>query len=131
MRKPTLIPNDARPTALQIIEDEGLIGNLEGKVFCHWSNLWYWHRDIESFTCNGRPCLRHRLRCEKGQAVVGSILTEKIKTGGTITLIKTELVSVRAGAQDFLRQSKVLNVLINNAGAMTTPEGRTKDGFKT
>jgi hypothetical protein len=25
--------NDARPTALQIIEDEGLIGKLEGKVF--------------------------------------------------------------------------------------------------
>ena len=33
MRKPTLIPNDARPTALQIIEDEGLIGKLEGKAF--------------------------------------------------------------------------------------------------
>ena len=26
-------PGDARPTALQIVEDEGLIGKLSGKVF--------------------------------------------------------------------------------------------------
>jgi len=71
---------------------------------------------------------------EKGQAAVDSILAEKIKTGGKITLIKMELdslASVRAGAQDFLQQSKILNVLINNAGVMATPEGRTKDSFET
>ena len=60
---------------------------------------------------------------EKGQAVVDSILAEKIKTGGKITLIEMELdslASVRVGAQDYLQQSKILNVLINNAGAMAT-----------
>ena len=41
------------------------------------------------------------------------------------------LASVRAGAQEFLQQSKILNVLINNAGVMATLEGRTKDGFRT
>lgn len=41
------------------------------------------------------------------------------------------VASVRAGAQDFLQQSKILNVLINNAGVMATLEGRTKDGFGT
>jgi hypothetical protein len=46
-------------------------------------------------------------------------LAEKVKTGGKITLIKMELdslASVHAGTQDFLRQSKILNVLINNDG---------------
>lgn len=41
------------------------------------------------------------------------------------------LASVRAGAQDFLQQSKILNVLIDNAGVMATLEGWTKDGFRT
>ena len=41
------------------------------------------------------------------------------------------LASVRAGAESFLKQSKTLNILINNAGVMATPEGKTKDGFET
>ncbi|UKZ94635.1 uncharacterized protein TrAFT101_009490 [Trichoderma asperellum] len=31
----------------------------------------------------------------------------------------------------FLSVSRVLNILIRNAGVMTPPEGRTKDGFET
>jgi NAD(P)-dependent dehydrogenase (short-subunit alcohol dehydrogenase family) len=41
------------------------------------------------------------------------------------------LASVRAAAESFLKQSQTLNILINNAGVMATPEGKTKDGFET
>jgi len=43
-----------------------------------------------------------------------------------------DLQSVKKGAEAFLSQSgNKLNVLINNAGVMATPEGKTKDGFET
>jgi NAD(P)-dependent dehydrogenase (short-subunit alcohol dehydrogenase family) len=41
------------------------------------------------------------------------------------------LASVKAGAKAFLEQSSQLNILINNAGVMACPEGKTVDGFET
>ncbi|PYI03223.1 short chain dehydrogenase [Aspergillus sclerotiicarbonarius CBS 121057] len=38
--------------------------------------------------------------------------------------------SVKAAAADFLRQESRLDILINNAGIMMTPEGITKDGYE-
>lgn len=40
------------------------------------------------------------------------------------------LASIKAGATDFLRRSKGLNILICNAGVMACPEAHTKDGFE-
>lgn len=54
--------------------------------------------------------------------------------GGKITLVNMSmdnLSSVKQGAQDILSQTKTINGLINNAGVMATPEGKTKDGFET
>lgn len=53
----------------------------------------------------------------EGKKVVKDI--ESNAKGGKITLIKMEmddLESIRKGAEDFLAQSKTLNILINNAG---------------
>ena len=48
----------------------------------------------------------------------------KAKTqGGKITLLHLELdslASIKAGAAEFLRQSSQLNVLVNNAGYVTS-----------
>ena len=41
-----------------------------------------------------------------------------------------DLASVRAFAEDFKRDHDALHLLINNAGVMNTPEGKTKDGFE-
>ncbi|OCL05058.1 short-chain dehydrogenase [Glonium stellatum] len=127
--------DDARPTALQIIEDEGLIGKLGDKVFLVTGvSSGIGIETLKALHATGAHVFGTVRDVEKGQAVVDSILAEKIKSGGKITLIKMELdslASVRAGAQDFLQQSKILNVLVNNAGVMATPQGRTKDGFET
>ena len=44
---------------------------------------------------------------------------------------QTSLKSVRACAAKFLERSKTLNILINNAGIMATPEVTTEDGFES
>lgn len=41
------------------------------------------------------------------------------------------LASVRACAEEFKAKSQTLNILIENAGVMACPEGRTADGFET
>jgi len=43
----------------------------------------------------------------------------------------SSLASIRAFAKDFARGHERLDVLINNAGVMTPPFGRTADGFET
>lgn len=41
------------------------------------------------------------------------------------------LASIKKGAESILSQTKTINIVINNAGVMATPEGKTKDGFET
>lgn len=42
-----------------------------------------------------------------------------------------DLESVRAFARTFLESNRALHGLVNNAGVMNTPHGRTRDGFET
>ena len=42
-----------------------------------------------------------------------------------------DLSSVRSAAIEFQSKHETLDLLINNAGVMNTPQGRTKDGFET
>lgn len=42
-----------------------------------------------------------------------------------------DLATVRAGADELLARHDRIGLLINNAGVMFTPEGRTADGFET
>jgi NAD(P)-dependent dehydrogenase (short-subunit alcohol dehydrogenase family) len=48
----------------------------------------------------------------------------------TVQLDLTSLASVRAAAADIARAAPVIHVLMNNAGVMFTPFGRTRDGFE-
>lgn len=48
-----------------------------------------------------------------------------------VTLDLARLESVREGAAQLLDQAPSLDVLMNNAGVMFTPFGRTADGFET
>lgn len=70
-------------------------------------------------------------RPEDGSRVRASIESEAI--GGTIEVEPLDLASldsVRAFAGRVLDRHPALHALVNNAGIMNTPAGRTKDGFE-
>ncbi|KAH6908807.1 hypothetical protein BKA70DRAFT_1222394 [Coprinopsis sp. MPI-PUGE-AT-0042] len=127
---------DARPTALQIIEDEGLIGKLSDKVFLVTGvSSGIGIETLRALHATGTHVYGTVRNVAKGQKVVNEILAEKREGGGEIDLIELELdsfESVRKGAQDFLSKSGgKLNVIVANARVTHTPYGKTKDGFET
>ncbi|CRL20299.1 Short-chain dehydrogenase/reductase SDR [Penicillium camemberti] len=68
---------------------------------------------------------------DKGQAIANKITQEFGREVGLIELSLDSFDSIRKAATEFLGQSQQLNILINNAGVMASPEGRTSDGYET
>jgi NAD(P)-dependent dehydrogenase (short-subunit alcohol dehydrogenase family) len=127
-------PGDARPTALQIVKDEGLENKLSDKVYLITGvSSGIGIETLRAIHATGAHAYGTVRNVAKGQKVVDEILASN-PNGGKIDLIEidnTDLSSVRKGAADFLQKSGgKLNVLINNAGIMAVPEGKTKDGFE-
>jgi NAD(P)-dependent dehydrogenase (short-subunit alcohol dehydrogenase family) len=145
-------PGDDRPTALQIIQDQGLTGKLQDKVFlitgCT-SGLGV--ETARALHTTGADIYITARDIQKGAQVAEDIRSDGV---GRLEVIKMELdsfESIRTAARTFLGKSDRLNVLINNAGnfsimflvccfgranapstgVMASPEGRTKDGFET
>ncbi len=59
---------------------------------------------------------------------------DQAANGGSLELVEldlADLASVRACADALLADGKAFDVIINNAGVMATPLGRTADGFET
>jgi NAD(P)-dependent dehydrogenase (short-subunit alcohol dehydrogenase family) len=128
-------PGDARPTALQIIDDEGLRGKLSDKVFLVTGvSSGIGIETLKALHVTGAHIYGTVRNMPKGQKVVERILSEKHEGGGKISLLEISLdslASVRAGAQAFLQKSDgKLNVMVCNAAIMASPFGQTKDGFE-
>jgi hypothetical protein len=128
-------PGDARPTALQVIEDEGIVGKLNDKVFLVTGvSSGIGIDTMRALHATGAHVFGTVRDMTKGQQVVDQILSEKHSNGGKLTLMEISLDSldsVRKGAQNFLFKSGgKLNVLIGNAGIMATPYGKTDGGFE-
>ncbi|KAH6988835.1 short-chain dehydrogenase [Ilyonectria sp. MPI-CAGE-AT-0026] len=126
-------PGDARPTAVQIIEDQGLVGKWTGRVVfitgCSPGGIG--PEAARAFHVAGADVFITVRDVAKGQQVAKDILSDG--RPGKIEVIQMDLASldsVRAGAKEFLSKSKKLNVLLNNAGIMACPQGKTKDGFE-
>ncbi len=69
-------------------------------------------------------------RVAAGQEAVGSIEGER----GSVEVMELDLASlasVRSFVQAFAEKHDRLDALVNNAGVMNTPEGKTVDGFET
>ncbi len=68
----------------------------------------------------------------KADEAIGA-LREAVPAGvfDFVVLELASLDSVRDAAKDILARFPAINMLINNAGVMTTPFGRTADGFQT
>ena len=127
---------DARPTALQVIRDEGLTGKLTDKVFLITgvsSGLGI--ETLRALHTTGAHVFGTVRNIPKGQAVVDKILAEKHAEGGKIDLIEMELdnfSSIRKAAKVILSNTDgKLNAIIGNAGVMATPYGKTADGYET
>ena len=130
-------PNDARPSAIKIIEDEGLVGKLTGKVafVTGATGQSIGVETARALHVAGMTVYLGVRDLDRGKKVVEDLMQNPDPNNkAQVHLIKLSLdsfESVRQAAKHFLSQSEKLNVLINNAGVMATPEGRTTDGFET
>lgn len=71
-------------------------------------------------------------RVAEGERERAALVAEGVK--GTIEVAEldlADLASVRRFAERFLASHAALHGLVNNAGVMNTPQGKTKDGFET
>lgn len=123
-------PGDARPTALDIIRDDGLEGQLKDKVMlvtgCS-SGLGI--ETARALSATGARVFCTARSIKKGQDALSGILEP-----GRVELLQLELdslESVRRCASEFLSRSKTLNVLVCNAGIMMPPYAKTVDGFES
>jgi len=114
-------PGDARPTAPQIIEDEGLIDKLQGKVFLvTGANDTTGLETARALHMTGARVFITTRNEEKSQKSAESIIASNGGVRGGIEAITMELgdlASVRKAAQEFLERSDRLDGLIANAGS--------------
>ncbi|KFA81125.1 hypothetical protein S40288_01031 [Stachybotrys chartarum IBT 40288] len=123
-------PGDQRPTALQVIEDEGLEGKLKDKVvLITGCSAGLGVETARAMLATGATLYLTARNLSRAREALGSI-AESPRVH-LLEMDQTSLKSVRACAASFLDQSKMLNILINNAGIMATPEVITEDGFES
>ena len=125
--------NADHPTAQQIIEREGLVGQWSDKVvFLTGASSGLGTETARALYKTGCHLFLPVRDKEKGEQVRQAI--ESSSGTGKITLLTIDLesqMSVKECVADFLTHSKKLNILICNAGVMATPQGKTKDGLET
>ncbi|GKT52433.1 WW domain-containing protein [Colletotrichum spaethianum] len=129
-------PGDARPTALQVVEDEGLIGQLTGKVvLITGANTGIGAETARAIHATGATLFLTARNSTKAQQAVDSVKNgpgpKSDAPVHAIELRLDSLTSVHSAAKEFLSRNDKLNFLILNAGVMATPEGKTEDGFET
>jgi NAD(P)-dependent dehydrogenase (short-subunit alcohol dehydrogenase family) len=116
---------DARPTALQIIHDEGLVNKMTDKVMLvTGTSSGIGVETVRALHATGAHVFMQVRDMEKGEAVLKDILASSEGTG-KLELLYMELgsfASIRAGVAEFLKKSDKLNVLVNNAGTSFTPQ---------
>ena len=123
-------PGDARPTALQIIKDEGLKGKMTDKVFIvTGASSGIGTETGRALAATGGKVFLTARNIGKCEEACKSFLEP-----GRVELLEMDnnsLDSVRAAARAFLAKSDRLNVLVNNAGIMAAPYVKTADGFES
>ncbi|KAI3392859.1 hypothetical protein diail_5034 [Diaporthe ilicicola] len=125
-------PGDARPTALKVIRDQGLDGNLQGKVFLVTGcTSGIGLETARALHVTGADVFITGRDIKKGLEVVESI-THDGKPGKVVFIAMhlDSLSSVRDAASKFLQMSDRLDCLVCNAGVGMHPKALTKDGFE-
>jgi NAD(P)-dependent dehydrogenase (short-subunit alcohol dehydrogenase family) len=123
-------PGDDRPTALQIIQDEDLVGKLNGKVIlvtgCSSGIGVETARALHETSATLYLTARNVDKIR--QAAPDLVASPRVHL---LPLDLSSLGAVRTFVEEFKSKCHTLNILIANAGVMATPEGRTVDGFET
>jgi NADP-dependent 3-hydroxy acid dehydrogenase YdfG len=126
---------DARPTALQIVKDEGLYNKLQDKVMLVTGcSSGIGVETLRALHSTGAIVIGTARDVEKAEQVMNSIYSKDTEILSKMHIVKMELdsfESIKAGVKEILTITDKLNVIVNNAGVMATPEGKTKDGFET
>ncbi|KAF2841607.1 short-chain dehydrogenase [Patellaria atrata CBS 101060] len=126
-------PDDERPTALEIVQDEEMLGMLEDKVILiTGATSGIGIETARALKATGATIFITARDSEKGRKTVEDLLSgEEDKTKIQLLVVELgSLDSVRNAVKEFLRRSDRLNILINNAGIMGCPETKTVDGFE-
>ncbi|RDW70665.1 uncharacterized protein DSM5745_08176 [Aspergillus mulundensis] len=120
---------DARPTAMQIIRDEGLEGLMTDKVFLITGcTSGIGMEAARAIAATGARVFVTARSLDKGQRVCGGFKPGAVEL---LQLDTSSLSSVRAAAATFLSKSRKLNVLVCNAGVMRIPTRQeSTDGFE-
>jgi hypothetical protein len=117
-------PGDARPTALQIVEDEDLTNNLTDKVFLVTGvSSGIGIETLRAMYATGAHVIGTVRNLEKGKAAVEEI-ERNTPSKGKITLVlmdNASLESVRKAAAEIKQLTEKLNVAIFNAGYVPIP----------
>ncbi|KAH8703166.1 short-chain dehydrogenase/reductase-like protein [Talaromyces proteolyticus] len=120
-----------RPTALEIIHDQGLLGKLAGKVIViTGATSGIGLETARALSATGATLFLTARDLEKAKTALTGILEP-----GRVSLVKmdnTSFASIRAAAANILALSnEKVNILINNAGIMGIEELKlTEDGYE-
>jgi NAD(P)-dependent dehydrogenase (short-subunit alcohol dehydrogenase family) len=128
--------NDARPTALRIVNDENLEGKWADKtIMVTGGSAFVGAETARALHATGATVYITVRDTAKGQKVIDEIFKSDPTNKAPIHMITMSLDdfdSVRQGAEAFLKQSgNQLNLLVCNAGVMATPYALTRDGYET
>lgn len=108
------------------------IPDLQGKtIIVTGGNSGLGYESVKAFAQKGAKVILACRNLAKGEKAKSDILSEKPK--GDIQVMQLDLAnlaSVKTFAEQFKQQNKQLNVLLNNAGIMATPNIKTDDGFE-
>jgi NAD(P)-dependent dehydrogenase (short-subunit alcohol dehydrogenase family) len=123
-------PGDARPTATQIIKDEGVEGKLTGEVIViTGTSSGLGVETARALSLTGGRLFSVARDMERAKKALKDIYAPG--RDELIEMDNASLESVRRGAETVLKRSNnQVDILINNAGTMHDPNVQhTEDGF--
>jgi NAD(P)-dependent dehydrogenase (short-subunit alcohol dehydrogenase family) len=123
-------PGDARPTALQIIKDEGVEGKLQGEVIViTGTSSGIGIETTRALAATGATLYLTARDVAKAQSALDGIFEPSRME--LIQMDQASLASVRAAAAAILAKTSKIHALVNNAGIMAIPDLRlTAEGHE-
>ncbi|KAM0198499.1 hypothetical protein ACHAPI_004023 [Fusarium lateritium] len=114
-------PSDARPTALQIIQDEGVEGKLQGQVILiTGTSSGIGIETVRALAATGATLYLTARDLNKAKSALDGIFDPSSME--LFEMDQASLSSVRAAAAAILNKTSKIHCLVNNAGIMAIPD---------